>query len=51
MALSNQYYNVDDKLVNQSIVKKLFLLSAAHGGDERKTGSLVEANERNHKSE
>lgn len=50
MALSNQYHNVDDKLVNQSIVK---MLSLPAQGDVRKTGNLVKANgsERNHKSE
>jgi hypothetical protein len=48
MALSNQYYNVDDKLVNQSIVKMLF--SQEETGSSRRSGGENES-ERNHKSE
>lgn len=47
MALSNQYYNVDDKLVNQSIVKMLF--SQEETGSSRRGG--MNESERNHKSE
>lgn len=46
MALSNQYYNVDDKLVDQSIVRVLFTRRRATGCDERGNDD-----ERNHKSE
>lgn len=53
MALSNQYNNVDDKLVNQSIVKML-LHSTEGERTKLPTGSSVKANvknEQNHKSE